>query len=72
MLPSIDTLHHDEDADHLVASFRYIGYGFRDDLQRMRENSKMMEWFQKTRGMSENGSESAELLWWAQVEGANF
>lgn len=56
----------------LFATFIYVGYGFADDMERMRENSKVQEWWKLTDGMQESlvdgATGSAEGTWWRDVE----
>lgn len=50
---SVDSISHDEDSGILFASFKYIGYDFAGDMEKMRDNPKVREWWQMTDGWQE-------------------
>lgn len=49
-----------------------MGYGFADDMERMRDNPKVREWWALTDGMQESLNDgavsSADGGWWREVE----
>lgn len=68
----VDSIFHDAPSGLLFATFTYVGYGFADDMERMRENPRVREWWKLTDGMQESLVEgatgSAEGAWWREVE----
>ncbi|GJN67514.1 hypothetical protein PLIIFM63780_004957 [Purpureocillium lilacinum] len=58
----------------LFSSFKYIGYDFAGDMQRMAENPKVREWWKMTDAMQESlvegatSSEAGEPGWWRPME----
>ncbi|KFY69994.1 hypothetical protein V501_10082 [Pseudogymnoascus sp. VKM F-4519 (FW-2642)] len=66
------SIFHDPGTGILFASFLYVGYGFADDMERMRDNPKVREWWALTDGMQESLVEgavsSADGGWWREVE----
>jgi L-rhamnose mutarotase len=58
----------------LFASFKYIGYNWEGDMQKMRENEKVREWWRMTDGYQESlvpgaiSSEAGEPSWWKGLE----
>jgi L-rhamnose mutarotase len=73
-MPKIDTIFHDEETGILFATFKYVGWDYHGDMERMRENSKVREWWAMTDGMQESmvpgakGSEAGDPAWWKDVE----
>ncbi|KAK4096572.1 DUF718-domain-containing protein [Parathielavia hyrcaniae] len=68
------SIFHDPETCILFASFKYIGDDYAKDMECMRENPKVREWWRMTDGMQESmvlgakNSESAEPGWWRPVE----
>ncbi|KFY50162.1 hypothetical protein V495_00338 [Pseudogymnoascus sp. VKM F-4514 (FW-929)] len=66
------SIFHDPATGILFASFLYVGYGFADDMERMRDNPKVREWWALTDGMQESLNDgavsSADGGWWREVE----
>lgn len=68
-----DSIFHDKDTQTLFASFKYVGYNYAGDMERMRENAKVREWWAMTDGMQESFVEGAtgstgEEGWWKGLE----
>ncbi|KAK8099383.1 uncharacterized protein PG998_012624 [Apiospora kogelbergensis] len=65
---------HDPETGILFASFKYVGYDYAGDMERMRENPKVREWWAMTDSYQESmvpgakSSESGEPSWWKPVE----
>ncbi|KAK6839559.1 hypothetical protein PG990_011178 [Apiospora arundinis] len=65
---------HDPETRILFASFKYVGYDYAGDMERMRENPKVREWWAMTDSYQESmvpgakSSESGEPSWWKPVE----
>jgi len=70
----IDSIYHDAETGILFANFRYIGYDYAGDMEKMRDNPKVREWWKMTDGWQESlvpgaqSSESGEPSWWKPVE----
>ncbi|KAK0609332.1 hypothetical protein B0T17DRAFT_501639 [Bombardia bombarda] len=68
------SIFHDPGTGILFASFRYVGYDYEGDMEKMRENSKVREWWRLTDSFQESlvpgakDSESGEPSWWKPVE----
>lgn len=71
---SIDSIFHDEATGILFASFKYVGYNWEGDMEKMRENPKVREWWRMTDGYQESmvpgavSSEAGEPSWWKGLE----
>jgi L-rhamnose mutarotase len=69
-----DSIFHDADSGILFASFKYVGYDWEGDMQKMRENEKVREWWRMTDGYQESlvpgavSSEAGEPGWWKGLE----
>jgi L-rhamnose mutarotase len=69
-----DSIFHDPETGILFASFKYIGNDYAGDMERMRQNPKVREWWKMTDGMQESlvpgakDSESGEPSWWKPIE----
>ena len=48
-----DSISHDKDSGILFASFKYVGYDYAGDMEKMRDNPKVREWWQMTDGWQE-------------------
>ena len=70
----IDSIFHDPGTGILFASFKYVGYNWDGDMERMRENPKVQEWWKMTDGFQESfqpgakGSYDEPPSWWRGVE----
>ncbi|KAH7037642.1 DUF718 domain protein [Microdochium trichocladiopsis] len=68
------SISHDKDSGILFASFKYVGYDFVGDMEKMRENPKVREWWQMTDGWQESlvpgakSSESGSPPWWKEIK----
>ncbi|POR32546.1 L-rhamnose mutarotase [Tolypocladium paradoxum] len=65
---------YDDKTGLLFGSFKYIGYDFAGDMQRMAENPRVRQWWKMTDGFQESlvdgatSSESGEPGWWRSME----
>ncbi|PTB73633.1 DUF718-domain-containing protein [Trichoderma longibrachiatum ATCC 18648] len=72
------SIFYDPDMDLLVGTFRYIGYDYAGDMQKMVENPKVREWWKMTDRMQESlvegavSSEAGEPSWWKPMEQVFF
>ncbi|TVY15108.1 L-rhamnose mutarotase [Lachnellula arida] len=68
------SIFHDPTSNILFASFKYVGYNWAGDMERMRENPKVQEWWRMTDGYQESMVEGAkssidgEPAWWRGLE----
>lgn len=70
------SIFHDPDTGILFASFKYVGYDYAGDMERMRENPKVREWWKITDSYQESlvpgakasDVEEGEPSWWKPVE----
>ncbi|KAK4245756.1 rhamnose mutarotase [Corynascus novoguineensis] len=68
------SIFYDAESGILFASFKYVGSDYAADMERMRANPKVREWWRMTDGMQESlvpgakDSESGEPSWWKPVE----
>ncbi|CAJ2503906.1 Uu.00g113000.m01.CDS01 [Anthostomella pinea] len=68
------SIFHEPDSGILFATFKYVGYDYEGDMERMRENPKVREWWAMTDGFQESlvpgakNSESGDPSWWKGVE----
>jgi len=68
------SIFHDPGTNILFASFKYVGYNWAGDMERMRENSKVQEWWRMTDSMQESFVEGAknsvdgEPAWWKGIQ----
>ncbi|KAJ2903722.1 L-rhamnose mutarotase [Zalerion maritima] len=68
------SIFHDPETNILFATMKYIGYDYAGDMERMRENPRVREWWAMTDGWQESmvpgatSSESGEPTWWKGVE----
>lgn len=68
------SIFHDPGTGILFASFKYVGYDYEGDMEKMRDNAKVREWWKMTDGFQESlvpgatGSEAGEPSWWRPVE----
>ncbi|KAI0130073.1 hypothetical protein BJ170DRAFT_681544 [Xylariales sp. AK1849] len=68
------SIFHDAGTGILFATFKYVGYDYAGDMERMRENPKVREWWAMTDGYQESlvpgaeSSEAGEPSWWKGVE----
>lgn len=54
-METVDSIFHDKDSGVLYATFKYVGYDYAGDMERMRENPKVREWWAMTDGFQEVG-----------------
>ncbi|CAM6085935.1 unnamed protein product [Calypogeia fissa] len=68
------SIFHDEGLGLLFASFRYVGSNWDGDMEKMRENPKVREWWKMTDGYQESlvpgavSSEAGTPSWWRDLE----
>ncbi|KAH6665875.1 DUF718 domain-containing protein [Plectosphaerella plurivora] len=68
------SIYFDDGSNILFATMKYVGYDFAGDMEKMRENPKVREWWKMTDGWQESlvpgavNSESGEPSWWKPVE----
>ncbi|KAI2619732.1 rhamnose mutarotase [Hypoxylon sp. NC1633] len=68
------SIYHEPDTGILFATFKYVGYDYEGDMERMRENAKVREWwamtddFQKSVVPGAKSSESGSPAWWKELE----
>ncbi|KAL2148906.1 hypothetical protein VTH82DRAFT_1592 [Thermothelomyces myriococcoides] len=68
------SIFYDADSGILFASFKYVGTDYAADMERMRANPKVREWWRMTDQMQESlvpgakDSESGDPSWWKPVE----
>jgi L-rhamnose mutarotase len=75
---SLDSIFHDPGTGILFASFKYVGYDWAGDMERMRENPKVQEWWKMTDSFQESFVEGAtssygsdgtgEPSWWRGIQ----
>lgn len=64
------SIFHDPGTNILFASFKYVGYNWAGDMERMRENPKVQEWWNMTDSYQESfvdgakSSAEGEPAWW--------
>ncbi|KAI1851934.1 hypothetical protein JX265_008261 [Neoarthrinium moseri] len=64
----------DDASGILFATFKYVGYDYAGDMERMKENPKVREWWAMTDAYQESlvpgakSSESGEPSWWKGLE----
>lgn len=70
----IDNIFYDDGLGLLFASFRYIGYDYAGDMEKMAGNPKVREWWKMTDSMQESlvegavSSEAGTPSWWRPME----
>ncbi|KAF7918476.1 uncharacterized protein EAE98_009719 [Botrytis deweyae] len=67
------SIHYDPHHNLLFASFKYVGYDYAGDMEKMRENPKVREWWAMTDSYQESLVEGStgstdERGWWKGVE----
>ncbi|KAH8168018.1 hypothetical protein CIB48_g261 [Xylaria polymorpha] len=68
------SIFHDPGTGILFASFKYVGFDYAGDMERMRDNPKVREWWAMTDGFQESlvpgakNSESGDPAWWREAE----
>lgn len=68
------SIYHDPETGILFASFKYVGYDYAGDMEKLRENPRVREWWKMTDGWQESlvpgaeSSEAGEPSWWKPVE----
>jgi L-rhamnose mutarotase len=74
----IDSIFYDDGLGLLFASFKYIGYDYAGDMEKMAGNPKVREWWKMTDGMQESlvegavSSEAGTPSWWRPMEQVFF
>ena len=69
-----DSIFHDPESGILFASFKYVGYDFEGDMEKMRANPRVCEWWRMTDGFQASlvpgatSSEAGEPSWWKPIE----
>ncbi|KAL7899790.1 hypothetical protein HDV63DRAFT_403020 [Trichoderma sp. SZMC 28014] len=69
---------YDDGLGLLFASFRYVGYDYAGDMEKMAGNPKVREWWKLTDSMQESlvegavSSEAGEPSWWKPMEQVFF
>ncbi|PVH69755.1 DUF718-domain-containing protein [Cadophora sp. DSE1049] len=68
------SIFHDPETHILFASFKYVGYNWAGDMERMKENPKVQEWWKMTDSFQESFVPGAKNSydgvppWWKGVE----
>ncbi|ROT37651.1 DUF718-domain-containing protein [Sodiomyces alkalinus F11] len=68
------SIFHDSETGILFATMKYVGYDYAGDMERMRENPKVREWWAMTDSFQESlvpgatSSEAGEPSWWKPLE----
>ncbi|KAJ4417600.1 hypothetical protein N0V82_006073 [Gnomoniopsis sp. IMI 355080] len=68
------SIFYDDQSNVLFATFKYVGYDYEGDMERMRDNPKVREWWKMTDEFQESlvagaqSSESGEPSWWKPLE----
>lgn len=74
----IDSIFYDDKMDLLFGTFKYIGYDYAGDMEKMAANPKVREWWKMTDSMQESlvegavSSEAGEPSWWRPLEQVFF
>lgn len=69
-----DSIFHDPTTNILFASFKYVGYNYKGDMEKMRANERVREWWKMTDCYQESlvdgakSSASAEPSWWKGID----
>ena len=71
----IDSIFHDPELNLLFASFKYVGYDYEGDMERMRQDPKVREWWAMTDSWQESlvpGATKSEAEppapgWWKPI-----
>jgi L-rhamnose mutarotase len=70
----LDSIFYDPDSHILFASFKYIGYDWAGDMEKMAENPKVQEWWRMTDSYQESLVEGAKSSlagsppWWKGLQ----
>lgn len=71
---NLDSIFHDEESGILFATFKYVGYDYAGDMERMKDNPRVREWWKMTDGWQESlvpGATSSESAdgppWWKAI-----
>jgi len=66
------SIFHDPGTNLLFASFKYVGYNWAGDMEKMRENPKVQEWWRMTdsyqESLIEGAKSSQEGEWWKGLQ----
>lgn len=69
-----DSIYLDDSTHTLFAYFKYVGYDFEGDMERMRHNPRVRQWWKMTDSWQESlvpGAQSSEAgspSWWKPIE----
>ncbi|KAL6696822.1 hypothetical protein J3F84DRAFT_309614 [Trichoderma pleuroticola] len=72
------SIYYDDEMGLLFGTFRYIGYDYAGDMEKMAANPKVREWWKMTDAMQESlvkgavSSEAGEPSWWRPLEQVFF
>lgn len=68
------SIFHDPETNILFASFKYVGYDYAGDMERMGENPKVQEWSKLTSSFQESfidqtatSSQESKPAWWKDI-----
>lgn len=78
-----DSIFYDDNLGLLFATFKYIGYDYAGDMEKMAGNPKVREWWKMTDSMQESlnegavsseagSSEAGAPSWWRPMEQVFF
>jgi L-rhamnose mutarotase len=75
-MSELDSIFHDPGTGILFANFKYVGYNYAGDMEKMRQNPKVQEWWKMTDSFQETLVEGAkssyggegEPGWWKGIE----
>ncbi|KJZ75970.1 hypothetical protein HIM_04794 [Hirsutella minnesotensis 3608] len=71
---AVDSIWYDDKTGLLFASFKYLGYDYAGDMERMAESPKVQEWWKMTDSFQESlidgasGSAAGAPGWWKPME----
>lgn len=74
MEKTTDSICYDAGTGILFSSFKYVRYDYAADMERMRSNPKVREWWRMTDSWQESlvegatSSEAGEPDWWKPIE----
>ena len=74
LIDRVDSIFHDPGTGILFASFKYVGYNWAGDMEKMRDNPKVQEWWKMTDSYQESFVEGAkssadgEPAWWKGIQ----
>jgi len=69
------SIFHDPETNILFASFKYVGYDYAGDMERMGDNPKVQEWSKLTSSFQESfidqtatSSQESKPAWWKDIK----